>query len=29
MTYTPGPWRKSYDLGTYEIRAYGGEVTDA
>ena len=26
MTYTPGPWRKSYDLGTYEIRADGGVV---
>ena len=26
MTYTPGPWWKSYDLGTYEIRADGGVV---
>ena len=26
MTYTPGPWWKSYDLGTYEIRANGGVV---
>ena len=30
MTYTPGPWWKSYDLGrTYEIRADGGEVNGA
>ena len=26
MTFTPGPWWKSYDLGTYEIRADGGVV---
>jgi len=26
MTFTPGPWWKSYDLGTYEIRANGGVV---
>ena len=26
MTITPGPWWKSYDLGTYEIRADGGVV---
>ena len=26
MTHTPGPWWKSYDLGTYEIRANGGVV---
>ena len=26
MTHTPGPWWKSYDLGTYEIRADGGVV---
>ena len=26
MTYTPGPWWKSYDLGTYEILADGGVV---
>ena len=26
MTYTAGPWWKSYDLGTYEIRADGGVV---
>ena len=26
MTHTPGPWWKSYDLGTYEIRADGGAV---
>ena len=26
MTCTPGPWWKSYDLGTYEIRADGGVV---
>jgi len=24
--YTPGPWWKSYDLGTYEIRANGGVI---
>ena len=24
--HTPGPWWKSYDLGTYEIRADGGVV---
>ena len=26
MTFTPGPWWKSYDLGTYEIRADGGVI---
>lgn len=26
MTHTPGPWWKSYDLGTYEIRADGGVI---
>ena len=26
MTHTAGPWWKSYDLGTYEIRADGGVV---
>ena len=26
MTFTPGQWWKSYDLGTYEIRADGGVV---
>ena len=26
MTFTQGPWWKSYDLGTYEIRANGGVV---
>ena len=26
MTFTTGPWWKSYDLGTYEIRADGGVV---
>ena len=26
MTHTAGPWWKSYDLGTYEIRANGGVV---
>ena len=29
MTHTPGPWWKSYDLGTYEIPADGGEVNGA
>jgi len=26
MMHTQGPWWKSYDLGTYEIRADGGVV---
>ena len=26
MMFTPGPWWKSYDLGTYEIRANGGVI---